>query len=244
MRVLLGVDGSTGSEDAARVVAQLSPPEELVILTMVNVPSLAYQSAWLRIEDLATIVEKEMRKEGQAVLKRLASDLTPYAKAITLKIEKGDPGEGILHFAKSGKVDLIVLGARGLNRLSELVFGSVSHRVLSHSTCPIFVVKSPISQLTSVLIPIEGQEDANRALDFFAKKPFRHVSQVTILHAVPFAQPHWLEGALIPESYRKELMAAGENLIHQTVSKFLSLGYDADSIFLEGSPVELIFENC
>jgi nucleotide-binding universal stress UspA family protein len=240
LRVLLGVDGSKGSEEAAKAIAHLSPPEEVILLNVLKVPNLAYQSAWLRIKDLSIIVEQEMRKEGEAVLERITSELASYAKTVNSQIENGDPGEVILKGAGAAKVDLIILGARGLNRLSELVFGSVSHRVMSHATCPTLIVKSPIHQMSSVLVPIEGAEDARRAMDFLAKKPFREFPQLTVLHAVPFAQPHWLEGALIPESYRNELMVAGEALTSQMVSGLASLGYEAVPLLLDGPPVELI----
>ena len=240
MRVLLGVDGSKGSQEAAKAIVHFSLPEEVILLNAVKVPNLAYQSAWLRIKGLSTIVEQEMRKEGEAFLARMATELSLYAKKITPQIENGDPGEVILNVAGAAKVALIVLGARGLNRLSEIVFGSVSHRVMSHATCPTLIVKPPIQRMSSVLIPIEGAEDAHRAMDFLAKKPFREFPHLTVLHAVPFAQPHWLEGALIPESYRNELMVAGEALTHQMVSKLGSLGYEAVSLLLDGPPIELI----
>ena len=242
MRVLLGVDGSKGSQDAAKAIVHLSPPEEVIILNVVNVLNLGYQAAWLRIKDLAIRVEQEMRKEGEAFLDLMASELSPYAKTITRKMETGDPGEQILDMAKSGKVDLIVLGARGLSRLSELVFGSVSHRVMSHATCPTLIVKFPTPLMSSVLVPIEGVEDAHRMLEYFAKKPFRAQPKVTVLHAVPFAQPNWLEGAMLPQSYRNELMAAGGALTTQTVSGLARLGYEAVPLLLEGPPVELIMK--
>jgi len=136
------VDGSKGSQEAAKAIVHLSPPEEITILNVVNVPNLAYQSAWLRIKDLSIMVEKEMRKEGGAVLEGMAAELSWPATTITAQIENGDPGEVILNVAAAAKIDLIILGARGLSRLSELVFGSVSHRVLSHATCPTLIVKS------------------------------------------------------------------------------------------------------
>lgn len=240
MRVLLGVDGSKGSQNAAKALSHLSPPEEVIVLNVVHVPNLAYQSAWLRIKDLPLIVEQEMRKEGEAFLKQIASELSSFTKGVRLQIEKGDPAELILNVATSVNVDLIVLGARGLNRISELVFGSVSHRVLSHATCPTLIVKSLISQISRVLVPIESAEDANKVMDFFSKKPFRKLPHITVFHSVPFAQPHWLEGALIPESYRNALMVAGEALTNQTASGLASLGYEAHPLLLDGPPAELI----
>jgi nucleotide-binding universal stress UspA family protein len=42
---------------------------------------------------------------------------------------------------REGKFDLIVMGARGLSKIEELVLGSVSDGVTRHACCPILVVK-------------------------------------------------------------------------------------------------------
>ena len=101
------------------MVIHFSSPEELVVLNVVNVPNLAYQSVWFRIKDLPLIVENKMRKEGEAVLEKITSELSPHVEAITTRMESGDPGEGILNVARNvaraAEIQLIILGARGLN---------------------------------------------------------------------------------------------------------------------------------
>jgi nucleotide-binding universal stress UspA family protein len=53
----------------------------------------------------------------------------------------GSPVEEILRLAKSKKLDLIVIGARGKGRVAELFLGSVSNAILHKSTIPVLVVK-------------------------------------------------------------------------------------------------------
>jgi len=49
--------------------------------------------------------------------------------------------KGILEYAKSHKIDLIVMGSHGRTFFRKLVLGSVAYGVVHHSLCPVLVVK-------------------------------------------------------------------------------------------------------
>ena len=49
--------------------------------------------------------------------------------------------EEILKTARDSNFDLIVIGARGLSVVKEILLGSVSHGVTRHAVCPVLVVK-------------------------------------------------------------------------------------------------------
>ena len=55
--------------------------------------------------------------------------------------EIDSPAQLILDSAENLSADLVVVGVRGRSRLSEVVLGSVSHRVLLHGSCPILIVR-------------------------------------------------------------------------------------------------------
>ena len=243
LRVLCAVDGSEESYEGARALIHLASLQQLIILSVLDIPGLRYQAAWFRIEDLPTLVESEMREDAERFLDQVASILPSDVGPISRQIKKGNPSEIILDVGARSGADLIVLGARGLSQLSELAFGSVSHRVVTHASCSTLVVKSPIPRLQHVLLPIQGLEDTKTALTFLGKKPFREAPQITVLHVVPFAQPIWLEGAMVPESYRDEIIAAGESLINQVGLQLSSLGYKATPHLMIGSPSKMILKH-
>jgi nucleotide-binding universal stress UspA family protein len=56
-------------------------------------------------------------------------------------LKEGHIVEEILRTASEGKYDLIVIGARGLSTIKEILLGSVSHGVVMHANCPVLVVK-------------------------------------------------------------------------------------------------------
>jgi len=49
--------------------------------------------------------------------------------------------QGILKTAREGGFDLIVMGARGVSKIRELLLGSVSDGVIRNAPCPVLVTK-------------------------------------------------------------------------------------------------------
>ncbi len=62
-------------------------------------------------------------------------------KAVDQMIASGNPGPAIVNCANKNGVDLIVMGRRGLGRVTELLLGSVSHRVAQLADCACLTVK-------------------------------------------------------------------------------------------------------
>jgi nucleotide-binding universal stress UspA family protein len=62
-------------------------------------------------------------------------------KKVTSIIAEGDPADVILDTAANSKVDMIILGSRGLSDFKGLLFGSVSHKVSGQADCTCVTVK-------------------------------------------------------------------------------------------------------
>jgi nucleotide-binding universal stress UspA family protein len=60
---------------------------------------------------------------------------------ISKKVVEGLPATEIVKEANSGGFDLIVVGARGMGFIEELVLGSTSDIVVDKSEIPVLVVK-------------------------------------------------------------------------------------------------------
>jgi len=54
----------------------------------------------------------------------------------------GDPAHEIVELARSGRLDLIVMGTHGRTGVSHAVLGSVAEKVLRHAPCPILTVRA------------------------------------------------------------------------------------------------------
>jgi len=83
--------------------------------------------------------ESELEKAAASTLAAATRILHRSGCTFTTHLEYGSPG-AILD-ARSRKVDLVVVGSRGRGGLSGLLLGSVSQQCLTHSDCPVVIVR-------------------------------------------------------------------------------------------------------
>lgn len=243
MKYLLAVDGSDQSLDATRAFEALSPAESLMVLYVVNVPGIPYPAMGAGVaKDLSMAVDKAMREEGERVIDQAVSLLPLHPGSVTKRLENGTPAEVILSMAKEEGADLVVLGARGIGQIREQMFGSVSHRVMTHAPCSTLIVKKPIREIQQVLIPLESQEDGEVVVRFFKKKPFREPITATVLHVIPFSEPVWPVGAMISPEFRKEMIAYGEKFTNGVSAELKQMGHQAKGVVIVGAPSHTIIE--
>jgi nucleotide-binding universal stress UspA family protein len=243
MKYLLAVDGSEQALDATRVFEALAPAESLKVLNVVSVPGIPYPAMGANVaKDLAMTVELAMKEEGERALDQVVSLLPLHPGSVSKQLEMGSPAESILKVAQDDKVDLVVMGARGLGLIREQVFGSVSHRVMTHDPCSTLLVKQPIRKINKLLIPIESQEDSDAILTFFKKKPFREPCSITVLHVLPMVQPVWPVGAMISPEFRKEMMGYAGKFTQVLCVELERLGHQAKGLAIEGAPSVAIVE--
>ncbi|MEW6570390.1 MAG: universal stress protein [Nitrospirota bacterium] len=86
--------------------------------------------------------------KGQEILKQLLEEfrltmlnfLNKFGIIGEGVIEEGEPDKVIVSYARKEDVDLIVIGARGIGRIKEMLIGSTTDAVLKTSACPVFVI--------------------------------------------------------------------------------------------------------
>ena len=243
MKYLLAVDGSDQSLDATRAFEALTPVESLKVLHVVSVPGIPYPAMGANVaKDLAMTVERAMKEEGERTLAQAESLLPLHSGAVSKQLEMGTPAESILKVAQDDNVDLVVMGARGLGRIREQIFGSVSHRVMTHAPCSTLLVKQPVRSIKNLLVPIDVQEDADAVLSFFKKNPFREACSITVLHVIPMVDPVWPVGAMVPAEFRNEMRSYAEKFTQVLCLELERLGHQAKGLAIEGAPSVTIVE--
>lgn len=239
--ILIPVDDSSQAEEAVRSVQALSLPERVLLLHTISIPQLAYPGTGMSVgHNFSEAAEKALREEGVRILEKAASLLPRECKKVSQHLEIGIPAAVILSMAQHESVDLIIMGSRGLGTIKEHLIGSVSHRVATHASCDVLLIKAPVVPFNSILFLVEHPLDAGWAIEFLSQKPFRGTPHVAILHVIPFAQPILPIGAFLPDSWKKELQNGGAHLTKDVTEKLSSLGYSVESIVEPGVPSSVI----
>lgn len=140
MRILVPVDGSDSSLAAVRfVMTKLATADGGLELHLLNVrPPLS--SAAARFIDpgvLRQFHQDEGAEDLAAAHKLLDEAGVVYTSTVTI----GDPAESIVGYANQQKCDGIVMGTRGLGRVTGLLLGSVATKVLHLTKVPVTLTK-------------------------------------------------------------------------------------------------------
>lgn len=136
-KILVAVDGSEHGYKAAQLAAQLAHTlsASLRVITVYE-PLPEY----LGEPEFQKAINKRM-VHAQEILERTIQAIGAMHKDIKTEMLEGPVAEAILAVAEVRKVDLIVMGTRGLGRLTGLLLGSQSQKVVQHAPCPVLLVR-------------------------------------------------------------------------------------------------------
>lgn len=141
-RVLLAIDGSPPSLDAARFLASFPLPAAADIRVVVSVTSWTEEYGSIRAANYLELLAAERAHAGE-IAQRAIAVLAEHGRQATPMIRDGDPKREILDAAHEIDADLIVTGAHGLGGFKGLVLGSVSRGVSKAAPCSTLVVAHP-----------------------------------------------------------------------------------------------------
>lgn len=135
-RILIPMDGSATSARALDQAIEIARSTHASILGLNVIPFLPAE--FMPAVSPYKIYQK---KEAGLFLEKAKYRAAKHGILFSYVILYGSPVEQTLAVAKSKKIDLIVVGARGKGRVKEVFLGSVSNALLHKSQIPILLVK-------------------------------------------------------------------------------------------------------
>lgn len=137
-RVLVPVDGSESAKRALRYGVDLTrlvgEAEILLVHCHKSFPKLLG-------EPYLQAAINAIQEDAEQIVAPYREILETSGAKFSERILEGAAWEKITEAAEIEKCDLIVMGSRGRSDLKGLVLGSVTHRVLHATPCPVLVIR-------------------------------------------------------------------------------------------------------
>jgi nucleotide-binding universal stress UspA family protein len=253
MKVLFAIDGSAGSFEALEQVGPLLTPERDEVTLYCSPPQVKLASSAVSAE----LIPAARTSLADAIFEEAAKRLAPpWQSTATRIVGTADARRGIMAAAEQTHADLIVVGARGLNRFERLFLGSVSRAVVHGARVPVWIVRprpAP-SGAHQILLCCESPKTARGPVELLSKLSWPGGTTCCVLTVISsvFAGhiPHWLEEQArspdVDEMVRhwvrehEEEVRNGLTELRKCLKDFPGEFAHARPLVLEGEPVEQI----
>jgi nucleotide-binding universal stress UspA family protein len=179
MPVVVGYDGSDGSaralEWAAEEARLRGVPLDVVAVWDEPTVDVSMGAGSIVDPNLALVLEqraKEIAAQGAAAV----TDVEVRAKALA-----GPAAAALVECSQDA--ELIVTGSHSKRGVAEILLGSTSAQVATHSVCPTIVVRPKRPTHGRLAVAIDGSKPGERALDFAFDEASRRGWILRVVHA-------------------------------------------------------------
>ena len=137
-KILIANDGSEGAKHALKVAIDLAKKYDAELHSISVEEGVPHYAATIGEVD-------EYKKEANGFFRKLNDEALEEAKREGVELRTmvlaGHEVETIVHYAKEGKFDLLIIGFMGHSKIFGRVWGSTSQNITKLSPCTVIVVK-------------------------------------------------------------------------------------------------------
>jgi nucleotide-binding universal stress UspA family protein len=192
-KVLVALDFSAYSQKILDCISEIPGIREVVLLHVVDATNPS-KLGW-KTEPYSENARLLMAEKKEA-LEHLGFQVRIHVDVIVNVITQGTVSQAILEAAETHTVSLIIMGARGINPIQELLLGSVSSTVLRQTKTNVLVMHFNPEQddadapcdiphqslFSRILLPTDFSPSARDTLSFIKTIP--SMKEVILLHVV------------------------------------------------------------
>lgn len=139
--ILVPYDESTLAKHAFKVAVDLAKKydSKVTVVTCLEGPQ---RWDWYYDSKFFKSVLKQHKKEAEKKISKLIESAKKSDIKITTEIfEAPSIVKALTNYAKSRKIDLIVMGSHGRTKLDKIIMGSVTNGVSQRVNCPVLIIK-------------------------------------------------------------------------------------------------------
>jgi nucleotide-binding universal stress UspA family protein len=181
-RILVGIDGSEASLEAAEQAARLvEPAGELTLFGVYN-SELTLVAGLGRAEPL--YLDDDADRESTELRLDTARVRIPASVAVETRTGRGLAWHELLREAERGQDSLIAVGSHGRGRVLGALLGSTATAIIHRAPCSVFVARAPtVSFPGSIVVGVDGSPESLAAAEAAAKLAGRYGAKVHALAA-------------------------------------------------------------
>ncbi len=141
LKIIVGVDGSTGAEAAARAVAKRAWPAETQVVLVSAVPPIPVVTSSHMVMTMSQWFEEE-RARVYGIAEKLEREIRAAGLSVSTLLREGEAKSVLLEEAERLGADCIFVGAAGMSAVDRFLLGSVSGAVAARADCSVEVVRN------------------------------------------------------------------------------------------------------
>ncbi len=179
MAVVVGYDGSDGSERALEWAVEEARlrglPLEVVAVWDEPTVDVGMGAGAVADPNLARVLEEradDIAARGAAMVEEVP---------VTSRALPGPAATALIDLSRDA--ELIVTGSHSKRGVAEILLGSTSDQVATHSTCPTIVVRPKPIVNQRLAVAVDGSHPGSRALDWAFEEASRRGWKVRVIHA-------------------------------------------------------------
>jgi nucleotide-binding universal stress UspA family protein len=141
MKILVPVDGSKSSLNAAKYAAKLA--KDFRSKCTITLASIHDDIGLGHVKQFVakSVVDDYLREVSEKELKTAQKALDTVGIKHTMVIKRGNVAQEIINLANKEKFDLIVMGSKGRTGILDALIGSVAQKVSANAKQPVLLVK-------------------------------------------------------------------------------------------------------
>ena len=237
MRVLLTTDGSIEATAAMRAACRLLTKEDRKVDVLYVAPQpRAPKTGKIHKGDYQHRIAAEAKRILEEAKKALSEE---GLDALTLS-ETGSPANVIMREAED--YDIAVIGAKGRDGGSMGGLGPVASRLVEHASGCVLVGREPPSDKgMRILVPVDGSDGANGAVDALSSFFDLESADVTLLHVI---ETLWLpqdsDEEPLAQQLSAELRREAEQLLSEARARVFEHHPGVTTLVRDGTPANEI----
>jgi len=181
MSVVVGYDGSDGSERALQWAVEEAKlravPLQIVVVWEEPMVDMGFGGGAIIDPTLAEV----MKERGEQIAEQARVLVADSGLEVSAEAMVGPAASALVE--ASEHADLLVTGSHSKRGVAEILLGSTSSQVATHSQCPTVVVRPKPVTFHRLGVAIDGSEPGQRALDFAFEQASRRGWKLLVIHA-------------------------------------------------------------